>query len=85
MSLCPFSKFSQILGIPGKGIHKYRILDVAAIDYLSTIIGAMIISYLIHVPLVLSTIGLFIVGLILHVLFGVPTSTVKYLFSKKGA
>ena len=83
MSLCVFSKFNKIFdkifGIPGKGVHKFRILDVSAIDYILTLIGAFILSYLIQVPLVLTTIGLLIVGIILHILFGIPTSAVKYL------
>ena len=78
MSLCPLSQFSKIFGIPGKGLHKYRILDVAAVDYFFTLIGAFLISYLTNLPLVLMTIILFILGVILHILFGVPTSTVKY-------
>ena len=79
MSLCPFSKFNKIFGIPGKGVHRFRILDVAAVDYFLTLIGAFILSYLTQVPLVLTTIGLFILGIILHTLFGVPTNAVKYL------
>jgi len=79
MSLSPLSQFSKIFGIPGKGVHQYRILDVAAVDYFGTILGAFIISYLTNFPLVLTTIILFILGLILHMLFGVPTSAIKYL------
>ena len=79
MSLCPFSKFNKIFGIPGKGVHSFRILDVAAVDYFLTLIGAFLLSYLTQVPLVLSTIGLLILGIILHTLFGIPTNAVKYL------
>ena len=82
MPSCPFSplsQFSKILGIPGKGVHRFRILDVAAVDYFLTLIGALILSYLTQIPLVLSTIGLLILGVILHTLFGIPTNAVKYL------
>jgi hypothetical protein len=79
MSLCPFSKFNKIFGIPGKGIHKFRMLDVAAADYFITLIGAFILSYLTQVPLILTTIILFVLGIFFHTLFGVPTSAVKYL------
>ena len=79
MSLCPLSKFNKIFGIPGKGVHHFRILDVAAVDYFLTLIGALILSYLTQIPLVLSTIGLLILGVILHTLFGIPTNAVKYL------
>jgi hypothetical protein len=82
MQYCPFnplSQFSKIFGIPGKGLHKYRILDVASVDYFLTLIGSFILSYLTKVPLVLATIGLFILSIIVHILFGVPTSSVEYL------
>ena len=77
--LCAFSKFNKIFGISGKGVHHFRILDVAAVDYFLTLIGAFLLSYLTQIPLVLSTIGLLILGVILHILFGIPTNAVKYL------
>lgn len=76
---CPFKKYEHIFGIPGKGFHKIRLLDVALGDYVLTIILAIFFSFITHVPLVLSTILWFIIGIILHTLFGVNTSAVKYL------
>ena len=35
---CPFSKYKHILGIPKKGVHRYRLLGTAIIDYILTII-----------------------------------------------
>ena len=43
--LCAFSKFNKIFGISGKGVHHFRILDVAAVDYFLTLIGAFLLSY----------------------------------------
>lgn len=79
MTLCPFVKFNKIFGIPGKGVHSLQILDTAMVDYIFTILGAFLLTYLTSIPLVLTTIGLFILGIILHVLFGIPTEAVKYL------
>ena len=76
---CPFKIYKNILGIPGKGVHKKRLLDVAFIDYILTILAALLFSYTTNFPLVLSTIMWFILGIILHILFGVETSTIKYL------
>ena len=76
---CPFSKYKNILGVPGKGAHKYQFLDTAIVDYIMTLIGAIITTYFSHIPLVLTTIFWFIMGIILHILFGVETSTLKYL------
>ena len=79
MNLCPFSKFKNIFGIPNQGIHKYKFLDTSIIDYIITLIIAIIWSYFTNFPLVLSTLLWFNIGLGLHILFGVPTSAVKYL------
>ena len=79
MSLCPFSKYSNILGHIGHGVHQFKVLNVSIIDYIMTLIGAMVIAYFTKIPLVLTTIALFILGIILHTLFGVPTEAVKYL------
>ena len=79
MSKCPFSRFKDILGIPMEGIHSYRFLNTAIVDYSMSIILAFVIAYYTDIPLVLTTIGVFILGILLHMLFGVDTSTIKYL------
>ena len=79
MTLCPFKSFSDIFGLPGKGFHKIRLLDVALGDYVGTIFLAILLSYLTSIPLVLATIFMYTLSIILHMLFGVPTSAVKYL------
>ena len=75
---CPFSKFKHIFGIPGKGVHKYNILGTAAVDYVLTLILAFVWTYFTGFPLVLSTIMWFVIGFIMHVLFGVETHAIKY-------
>jgi len=79
MTLCPFKSSSDIFGLPTKGFHKIRLLDVALGDYMGTIFLAILLSYLTAVPLVLSTIFMYILGIILHILFGIPKSAIKYL------
>jgi hypothetical protein len=79
MNICPFSKYKNILGIIGKGVHKYRFLNTAIIDYILTIIIACITTYFSNIPLVLTTIMWLVIGIILHILFGVETNTLKYL------
>jgi len=80
--MCIFSKFKDVLGVPGKGIHSYRFLNTGAIDYFGTLIGAFLLTYITNIPLVLTTIGLFLLGLILHLLFGVKTDATKFLGMK---
>ncbi len=79
MTLCPLVKFNKIFGSPGKGVHSFQIMNTAMVDYILTILGAFLMTYLTNIPLVLTTIGLFILGIIMHILFGIPTDAVKYL------
>ena len=76
---CPFKQFKDVFGIPGQGVHKHRFLNAALFDYIGTIFLAIILSKFTKIPFVLSTIFMFILGIILHVLFGVNTETVKFL------
>lgn len=76
---CPLSKYSNILGIPMEGIHKYRLLDTAMVDYILTIISAIVIAFFTKIPLVFITVLLFIVSIFLHYLFGINTVTNQYL------
>ena len=73
------SKYKDFFGKPQEGVHQHRFLGTAIVDYLLTIIGAMIVTYFSEIPLVLTTIILLILGVIFHILFGVSTVTTKYL------
>lgn len=53
--------------------------NTVAFDYIMTILGAIWITYITNVPLVITTISLFIFGEILHYWFDIPTNTLKYL------
>jgi len=77
MDLCPYSKS---LGEVGKGIHSYRIFNIAYLDVLATIIGACVLSYSFHIPFLYTVVGLFILGITLHRLFCVRTTIDKLLF-----
>ena len=79
MNFCPFHVYKNIFGIPNTGVHSYRFLDTAMVDYVLTLLAAMLITYTSHIPLELTTIGLFILGIILHILFGVNTHTTRFL------
>lgn len=73
---CPYK---YIFGKPKEGVHKYRISDAASVDYFLTIIGAIIISKYFNYPLVFTTIILFVIGELLHYMFCVETSTLKFM------
>ena len=73
--------YKNILGKVGKGLHSYRIFNIAIIDVLLTILGAYIIHYFnpkydFKYILIL----LFLLGILLHRLFCVRTTIDKLLF-----
>ena len=73
-----FQQYSNIFGLPGQGLHQYRICDAALIDYALTIISAIIICKFTKIPLVICTVFLFIFGMFMHYLFGVNTSSIQW-------
>ena len=77
---CPFKEFKNLFGIKKKGMHRHRMFnDTAIMDYIFSIIGAFVISYFTKIPLVLTTIVVLLVGILVHLLFGVQTNTLTYL------
>ena len=77
MSLCEYKNY---FGEPGKGVHSYRIFNIAIVDVMMTLIGALIISYLSGIKFIWSAVGLFLVGILLHRVFCVRTTLDKLLF-----
>ena len=78
MDLC---KYKNILGIPGKGAHSYRIFNIAIVDVVMTIIAGYFISYLFRFSFFWTTFILFLLGIFLHHIFCVKTTIDKLLFS----
>jgi hypothetical protein len=72
--------YKNALGIPRQGIHSYRIFNIAVMDVIMTIIGAYIFSLIFRTPFLYTSIGLFILGIVLHRLFCVRTTVDKILF-----
>jgi hypothetical protein len=68
-----------MFGVPGTGIHKYRFLDTAIVDYLGSIIIAMLITKFTKVPLVITTILVLLLGILSHYLFCLKTGTEMWL------
>ena len=77
MSLC---KYKDALGIPGKGIHSYRVFDLAIADIGMTFLAAILLSYFFKISLLYTSIFLFTLGIILHRLFCVRTTIDKLLW-----
>lgn len=78
MSLC---KYKNLFGEVGKGVHSYRIFNIAVVDTLLTILGAYIIYlFFPKYSFFYILLFLFILGILLHRLFCVRTTIDKFLF-----
>ena len=77
LDLC---KYKNILGEPDKGVHSFRIFNIAIVDVLLTILAAYIISYFTNYELIYTLIFMFILGIISHRIFCVRTTVDKVLF-----
>lgn len=76
------TKINKIFGEPSKGIHSYRMFNVAIIDVLFTFIAAYIIQKIFYPDKQYYKILLilFILGIILHRLFDVRTTVDRLIF-----
>jgi hypothetical protein len=68
---CPYA---AILGVPGQGVHATRIGGYARNDIVATIIVAAITSYFTSISFLTSLAGWFILGEVLHYVFGTQTA-----------
>lgn len=73
---CPYA---NALGVPGEGVHAKRIFGLAFNDIIATIIGAIVFAFLFRVPVWASLIFWFIVGEVLHYVFGTQTAFLKMI------
>ena len=75
-------KIREFFGEPDKGVHAYRIGNIAVVDVLFTIIGALIISYILGANFFGVLLFLFILGILLHRYFDVKTTVDKWIFGE---
>jgi len=76
--------YKDIFGKPGEGAHSYRFMGFAIVDTVMTIVFGILIGWAMGWPILWSVIGLFLLGIVLHHLFCVPTTAGKLLFGPKG-
>jgi len=74
---CPFR---DILGRPNEGIHSYRLFNLAIVDVILTVIGAIIISKVFNYNFLMVLLIIFVLGIILHRIFCVNTTINKIIF-----
>jgi hypothetical protein len=76
--MCIFKEYSDFFGAARTGAHSVRILDSPIIDHVLTILLAMFITYYSKIPLELTIIVCYILGILCHYLFGVPSNAIRY-------
>lgn len=77
--MCLFSKYKDALGKPNEGFHSTRFLGYALYDILGTILIGLLISKFFNLSVGKTILFLFLLGLLLHLMFGVNTKMVNQL------
>jgi hypothetical protein len=75
-----FCQHKHVLGDPGEGVHRFRILNIAVVDVVLTVLLAYAISYYSGFSLYYVIPAVFLLGIILHRMFCVRTTVDKILF-----
>jgi hypothetical protein len=77
MNLC---QYKDIFGKPRKGVHAYRLLDIAMVDLIATIISAILVAKWIEYDFITVFLFLMILSVFVHKLFCVETTLTKLIF-----
>jgi len=75
-----FCPYKRMFGDVGKGIHSYRVFDIAIVDVLETFLLAWFLSFVFRWNLFLTILGSFALGIFMHRLFCVRTTIDKMLW-----
>ena len=73
---CPYA---TLLGKRGEGVHSSRFMGFALNDILATIVVAFLTSWIYNISFLYSFTGWFILGEVLHFLFGVDTRFLEFI------
>lgn len=71
---CPYK---YALGIPNEGVHSRRIFGFALNDTIATFVVAALTSWISETSYVKNLLAWFILGEVLHYMFGTPTEFLK--------
>ena len=76
-------KYKDIFGKPNEGAHSYRFLGIAIVDFMLTLIGAIIIAAYFKYDYIVTIIVTFIIGILVHRIFCVDTALNSIIFDIK--
>ena len=76
-----FCKYRHIFGIENEGVHKYRLLNIAVVDTVLTMLLAFAIAIYFKTSFLLVFFILLVIATLLHRLFCVESTITKIVFS----
>ena len=80
LDLC---KYKDLFGIPGQGIHAFKIFGISIWDTLIVLPFAIFFAWVANWSYSYTIVGFYILGIIVHRLFCVRTTVDKLLFPDK--
>lgn len=72
-------KYRDMLRKPNTNVHAITIYGVPVVDFIITLVGASVLSYVRQTDLLMTFIGSLILGEFLHYVFGVNTRFFNYI------
>lgn len=75
-----FCQYKNLFGEPGKGVHAYRLFDIAIVDVVLTVLLGIVITRVFSLSLIYTLIGLFLLSIVMHRMFCVRTKVDRFLF-----
>lgn len=79
----PLCKYKDALGKPNTGLHSIRFMGVAIFDVLFVLVCAIAIAWFFKWSYIYTIIGVYILGIVVHRAFCVPTAVDKALFGSQ--
>ena len=76
----PLCKYKHAFGRLGTGIHSYRIMNIAVLDFVVTAFVAYLLSLMFGTRFFPSFVGFFLFGIVVHRAFCVRTTIDKWVF-----
>jgi len=71
----------NLIGVPGEGIHSYRIFNIAYMDVIIVLVAAILIAWAMNWSYMKTIVGIFILGIVVHKVLCVGTTVDKALFT----
>jgi hypothetical protein len=56
----------NLIGLPGEGIHSYRIFNIAYMDVIIVLVAAILIAWAMNWSYIKTIVGIFILGIVVH-------------------